>query len=352
MNKIYYFQQEVKIGDKIELNGHKVTVTKQLIKDLPDKFKVKSEDIPKYVECIKDIGSIRDAKWGEILKAWYDSDKSFPYRFESKYGENGYMNSESFYTFFKPSTKEAWLLQEAKRRYPKGTKFTILDNEVFTSDGKFRYNNSWSGHGDKRQTVQCAVVEDGVLDCSVWDSVSGWAEIVKPLFTTEDRVDIYEGDKCWFINSRELIKDENIDEANYGYWDGGSCDPLSKYFSTREAAEEYIAKHKEKTLKDYENELYAVTSISGYSVYSWLKDNDKKLYYTKVLQLIADDLNKHANEKSTVCTIAYVGGFSNYYGTESHTKTYSNGSIIFKNKEVAEKAIEIMGDKLNYIYKQ
>lgn len=343
MNKIYYFQQEVKIGDKIELNGHKVTVTKQLIKDLPDKFKVKSEDIPKYVECIKEIDGIRGAELGEILKSWHDPNKDFCYRFESKNGENGFGNLRAFYEHLKPSTKEAWLLQEAKRRYPKGTKFKdVHPNSSGLSKIKELIRNDFG----------IANIESNQYTYVCWwgnfnyfeESEEKWAEIVKPLFTTEDGVEIFEGDKCWFINSRELIKDENIDETNYGYWEGGSCDPLSKYFSTREAAEEYIAKHKEKTLKDYENELYAVTSISGYSVYSWLKDNDKKLYYTKVLQLIADDLKGEVDDSiEIICA-------PNYYSTVH--ASMSRSSVKFSSKSAAQKAIKIMGDKLNYIYKQ
>ena len=326
--KIYYMTQPVEIGDKVIVNGVTLKVTEQLIEDNPDLFKVAEEqEILEYVECTK---LVRGNTWpaiGEIL----------PVTKPDCNGQQAIHNvcmvgSILYKNCFKPSTKEAWLLQEAKRRYPKGTKFRSAaqpDKRIIISDGIF---NIWaSGAG---------VSTNGML---IYYN-DQWAEIVKPLFTTEDRVDIYEGDKCWFINSRELIKDENIDEANYGYWEGGSCDPLSKYFSTREAAEEYIAKHKEKTLKDYENELYAVTSISGYSVYSWLKDNDKKLYYTKVLQLIADDLKGEVDDSiEIICA-------PNYYSTVH--ASMSRSSVKFSSKSAAQKAIKIMGDKLNYIYKQ
>jgi len=176
--KIYYMTQPVEIGDKVIVNGVTLKVTEQLIEDNPDLFKVEEEQeaqiVPEYVECIKEIDGIYGAELGEILKSWYDPNKALCYRFASKNGENGYGNFQSFYRYFKPSTKEAWLLQEAKRRYPKGTKFRSAaqpDKRIIISDGIF---NIWaSGAG---------VSTNGML---IYYN-DQWAEIVKPLFTTED----------------------------------------------------------------------------------------------------------------------------------------------------------------------
>jgi hypothetical protein len=52
MNKIYYYQQEVEIGDKINFNGLNIEVTERLIDDNPDKFIVKNVETIQYVKCI------------------------------------------------------------------------------------------------------------------------------------------------------------------------------------------------------------------------------------------------------------------------------------------------------------
>jgi hypothetical protein len=356
MKIIYLEEKEVKMGDKVSLNGAVVTVTQQLIDDLPNLFKVQDEQeiMPEYVECIKEIDEIRGAELGEILKSWYDPNKSFCYRFASKHGENGYDNFESFYRHFKPSTKEAWLLQEAKRRYPKGTKFTIIDNKTFTSDGKFKYDESWRGHGDERQTIQCTVKEEGVLDSSVWDSVLGWAEIVKPLFVTEDGVEIFEGDEYLYIND---AFDINVICAIKGC----QSEYVKARFSTREAAEEYIAKHKGKTLEDYENILLQnfskvevdVVMVDKSDMYLWMKEYEEKSYYSIVLQLIADDLNGESEPKlgnDGVCAINFDWRGDGKYNVDSWEATHT-GKVLFSDRVNCKKAIKIMGDKLNYIYK-
>lgn len=54
----------------------------------------------------------------------------------------------------------------------------------------------------------------------------------KPLFTTEDGVEIFEGDKCWFIDDNFTIAN-----FNYGCWIGGG---RGKYFYSKAVAKEYI----------------------------------------------------------------------------------------------------------------
>jgi hypothetical protein len=346
MKIIYLEEKEVKMGDKVSLNGVEVTVTQQLIDDLPNLFKVEEEQeaqiVPEYVKCIKDTGVYRGAKCGEILKSWYSPDKSFPYRFESKYGENGYMNSESFYTFFKPSTKEAWLLQEAKRRYPKGTKFkNPSTGKICVASGIY---NFWPY---RRNSIE-NVTEEGLPYCD-----GQWAEIAKPLFTTEDGVEIYEGDKCWFLLNEDITSGKEFSDIHYDKW-VGSDKEKGKYFSTREAAEEYIAKHKEKTLEDYEKELLTDSKIYRNKadmwtyptdIYRWLRENEPKLYWSKVLQLIADDLNE-GKCVNRIFIKRHGGDYIPVFDKES-----LRGTPMFASKSDAMKAIKIMGDKLDLIYK-
>jgi hypothetical protein len=349
MSKIYYYQQEVKIGDKVVINGVALKVTEQLIEDNPDLFKVAEEqEMPEYVECIKDAGSIpKIVKKGKIVRATYKSGDAFPYRFETVAGENGYGNSKVFFEHFKPSTKEDYLLQEAKRRYPKGTKFKSgADNDRIRTVKEYGAYTPiefyWcTSYGEP--CIRSAMYNPSDFCSNPCVYVDGqWAEIVKPIFTTEDGVEIFKGDEYWWFYDG---LDPKIMHASDGAHENSGKKPNAKYFSSREAAEEYIAKHKEKTLEDYEKEIDDITSISGYSVYSWLKDNDRKLYYTKVLNAIADDLNdgKCVNR---IFIKRHGGDYIPVFDKES-----LRGTPMFASKSDAMKAIKIMADKLDYIYK-
>ena len=61
-----------------------------------------------------------------------------------------------------------------------------------------------------------------------------------PLFTTEDGVDIFEGDKYYFVITSSFLQGTNIAREKKGPKDY----PLYKYFSSKEAAEEYILMNK------------------------------------------------------------------------------------------------------------
>ena len=76
-----------------------------------------------------------------------------------------------------------------------------------------------------------------------------WEEVLEPLFTTEDGVEILEGEEFYFVDS---------------FWEIGKgkatvgCKKITlmKEFSTKEAAEKYIDENKPKfSIKDIENTL-------------------------------------------------------------------------------------------------
>ena len=106
-------------------------------------------------------------------------------------------------------------------------------------------------------------------------------------------------------------------------------------------------------IEDYENNLFESMQTNVYSsnnrhyfsVWSWIKDNEPKLYYTKILQLIADDLND-----------GWVADFSNHEdkwlikeGGSDWTMRHNYGAVPFKSKDLAEKARAILGDKVKYL---
>ena len=124
-----------------------------------------------------------------------------------------------------------------------------------------------------------------------------------------------------------------------------------KYFYHKENALAYIKKHKEKTLGDYENMLLRtnIDSINAREVcwfYHTLKGKEPKLYYTKILQLIADDLND-----------GWVADFNDVNQYKYSLREVGGGLAIFnlgiayfKSKELVEKARDILGDKVKFLF--
>lgn len=126
----------------------------------------------------------------------------------------------------------AWYIHSVKR---------LSDNEVFTIGDEVK-----SIHWEKGSSIiqnfdfknnKLIILEKGYnFDKSKWLSLEGIQHYKKPvLFTTEDGVDIREGDKFWYI-----------DACNTGFYKGVATvkTTYAKYFSTKEAAEEYILMNK------------------------------------------------------------------------------------------------------------
>ncbi len=67
----------------------------------------------------------------------------------------------------------------------------------------------------------------------------------QPLFTTEDGVQVYLGEDIYFVGTSYIItKHSNIDQRTFQSKFDLSDNPLCKWFSTKEAAEEYILMNK------------------------------------------------------------------------------------------------------------
>ena len=230
------------------------------------------------------------------------------------------------------------LLNKTKKDYPVGTVFRSFSGVMCTVKNRPRYSLGAYGSILIDDTY---VYRDG-----------RWAEILPLKFTTEDGVDIYGDMKTYAIYKEELVLEL---PSVYG---GNS--PTLIYFYHKENALAYIEKHREKTLKDYENILHANKKLLDYSSYyngagynvsvgvffNLLKANEPKLYYTKVLQLIADDLNdgRYIHERGQVSFhINKKGGVNLHMGDDE-------GCVYFKSKELAEKARDILGSKSEYLF--
>ena len=336
--KIYYLKQEVKIGDKVIIYNVDVEITQYIINNNPNLFTVEESEIkviPEYVKCIKGES---DCSYNIIGKI-YPVD-NYSYEDERLYIENDPVPicnidlsvdtvNEGRNIDYKSATQQDWdnqtLLDEAKEKYPIETKFksALIDNNCYKVD------NSYIGfyhNGD--------IIVNDPTGPSIYHN-GKWAK--KYLFTTEDEVDIYEGDESTAVRKKQM---QIVSTCNY---DGDGSDALL-YFSTKGAAEYYVAKHKEKNLGDYEAPLFTTNGIY-YRSFRWLKSHEPKLYYTKVLQLIADDLN--GDWKPNFSNI------DNKYQIDFTRKTCNihcggdEGCIYFKTEELVNKAITLLGDKIN-----
>jgi len=140
------------------------------------------------------------------------------------------------------------LLKYAYDNYPKGTKFKSLTRDAINiSSGIF-------------------IIDDNKIkdsNFSIAHSQFGWAEIVsdrKPLLTSEDGVDLYEGDKLFEVNKRNgnsnwyLVDADNglgywTVKANAGNWNLGEKEGfVSKAFSSEESALKWIEEQKPKEI--------------------------------------------------------------------------------------------------------
>ncbi len=291
MKKIYYLQKHpVQIGDVIEYAGIRAILTEKIIELNPELFKIEEE----------------------------------------------YSKQE--------------LLDYAKKHYPVGTVYKHF-NFKYTPKTNFFIATKTDYHFDSAGYFQNAIWGSGLNNFyGVVYHDGKWAEILKPKFITEDGVDIYGDMKTYLVHP-----DDSLDICFcYSLWNGDTEIKGSKYFYHKENALAYIEKHKEKTLDDYEEVLFergdSMICSSGvvyFSVYGWLKDNEPKLYYTKILQLIADDLNDgwvaaftNADEKWCISEKDII----------HYVKLRVHGPIYFKSKELAEKARVILGDKVKYLF--
>jgi hypothetical protein len=330
MSKIIYLKckMEVKIGDLIDLEGVNVRVTQELIDDNPELFEIK-EDIPEYVKYLGE-GPWTIFKINEIYKTDIDTLVGCRYRcLISPNSIAGQFIRPEEEIYFSHSSKEEFerqeLLKEAKKRFPVGSRFkSVVSKKIKTVD---------------RDTFRFALCSNGFTGIE-FSSLGGWvyhngqwATKLEPILTTEDNKKLYEGDEFWWISKTNfnvndgILQDSNLRDVYY--------------FSTEEAAEQWVKDNKSKTLEDYEEELLTYKT----PLYVELKEKESKLYWLKILSLIAKDLNK--GNKGEYFIIWDEVKFQPWE-IWSYDKYLEP---LFDTEENAQKAIDIMGeDKLNLIF--
>ena len=163
----------------------------------------------------------------------------------SKFGQyfSSHSNAES--VIFPSKTQRDWakyvkeketdgLLEEAKLRYPIGTKFKCL-YRGFNKVSLGTYSE-YSVNTSNEIWIQ---TEGNYPNGKIYEN-GKWAEIIEPLFTTEDGMDIYDGDKYWYVGNTSGGIFHEIANANRG----GKVHP---YFSSEQAAQDWIYKNNPKS---------------------------------------------------------------------------------------------------------
>jgi len=334
--KIFYNKkQEVKIGDIVSINDFSVPVSDELIKLNPNLFEnIDKVSGTRYWEFVGNADEFTKGKIYQLLAGKLITDTvAF---IDDNCKENGFSNNLKC---FKPSTKEAFerqeLLEEAKKRYPVGTKFILAHlSPRFKETAIIKDCETLRFETPNRFTIVTGTNNSDFLSkCVYYDGK--WAS--RYLFTSDDGEDIYESDRVWIVfkNSKTIdryavIVNNLSDVSHIG------C----KRFSTKEAAEAYVGSLKEKTLQDYESELLI------HDAWVWMFKNEPKLYWIRVLQLIADDICT-LNERYWV--IEYDESASDYV-TDNYKGYPQSSCVKFDTGENVDKAIKIMGDNLKNVF--
>lgn len=147
----------------------------------------------------------------------------------------------------------------------------LSDNEVFSVGDSVCLN--WYPSFDVKQPIErFEIVNDQMIvhyDCGCYQlkyaMLNPKHKPKQVLFTTEDGVDVYVGDKYWAINYKDFIGRP----VEYNAMLGCGQMPNLKNFSTKEKAEEYITLHKPSLSID---DIMNLADKSGYESLKYLKN--------------------------------------------------------------------------------
>jgi len=245
-------------------------------------------------------------------------------------------SEEDFRDYLKRELEES-----AKKRYPIGSYIVSLVKPYagIIKDYKFMLNSAdqlWMSCND----CNLKVYDNGV-----------WAEAKKILGTSSYGVTIYDGDTYFMVNAEyDIMKIK-----------AGENTDISKLFATETSAELWIKENNPRRIEYYENILLLNDeevkiphdfTANLWELYYWLKLTEPKLYWKKVYQLIADDLNDgwkpDWNNYTQLKYNVYV--YEDKYEI-SNCKFYNHGETYFKSADVTSKAVHLMGDNIKNLFR-
>ncbi len=238
---------------KADNDGHTYRIPKEIIENSNDWKLV--QEIPEYVELLIDCYGYIKGDIAKVVKelnsiSYYEV--NVPSRVSSsKLKPNvGYKIVD-----VKPSTKETYLKQELKNsiksmKHGEWYKITItfatqnwlfkfdkiVDETVFTFDYidlDYKKVNPWKSKN------LCNILNIKSLSPATQQEVEQYFpnEFKKPLFITEDKVDIFDGDNYWYINTTDSIMNPMCTAVKGKLYDHTN---KSHYFSTKAKAQEYL----------------------------------------------------------------------------------------------------------------
>lgn len=306
--KIYYLKQEVKLNQVIDFNGLKIKVTQDLINNNPNLFHVEEEKKVIGIDmlCIKPIHTYIKGNVYNSNGCWINWGTNFVKIDGIKYLKH---NSGFIHKYY-----------------------INID-----SNGNYKYYDTFGNECDKPNEIQfeLASTEEEYDLQEELQQLLDEAQKRYPVGTKLSKyhtVTLHPDKKTYLVYSNKSVE-VHVGDGTYFQVKGG---------------DEWFQVHKEpvKDLKYYEN-FYIDNSY-----YLFMKRVHPNLYYQLILQTIADDLNGDwkadwsYGETTKHCIQIHENKIEvEYYYTAKHPNTY------FKSKELAQQAIDIMGeDKLKLIF--
>lgn len=385
--KIYYLKQEVKLNQEIDFNGLKITVTQDLINNNPNLFHVEEEKFDtalcvrdylvfKKGETYKSKSNIVD-KTIKIFDVIHLTTESISNTFfvkidEVKYYKNsdGYIHKlyktinskgDAFHydiygnigwcpdvchKLFQVSTEQEYnKQQEIIKTIPEYVKHNE-SGMIFKTE--YKPNETYPIKFTKPNHItHCSVNQNVIIKCytpATKEEYDLQEELQELLDEAQKRYPV--GTKL----SKDLTVTLHPDKKTYLVYEDKKLmvhigDGDYTYVKTKDVDWRKEYKEPVKDLKYYEN-FYIDNDY-----YLFMKRVHPNLYYRLILQTIANDLNGDWNADwmnggSKYCINFYCGKIN----IDSHSYT-NNPNVYFKTKELAQQALDILGeDKLKIIF--
>jgi hypothetical protein len=359
MSPILFKGNPVNINDDIVIDDVIVRVTDQLIHSNRKLFRLLS-DIA-FVKCIRWQGNIFTV--GEIYRVVNE-------KIYNNANNPNWVELSSFSNSFEESSQPEFnsqahhlndeLMKTAKEKFSIGTKFlatstqtkglsTIKEDTVFYwNSGKTVITTSlYPGDIYKKETNEWAEIMPEYIKIKddVEQKTGRWAarepgKIYKVLdFKIADGCD----QPCYYVSKTTSILPSDCDICTKEEYELA----LS---STMPENNIVLFDYEGKLLLD-DDEVDADLNTNKWEIYYWLKSNEPRLYWSKVLEVIASALNEGWVPNWNDCDeLKYkIILLDNQFKVCSNN-AINHGSTFFKSKDAAQKAIEILGDKLKYLY--
>lgn len=179
------------------------------------------------------VGYLKIKLDADLLNIYEDDHEEFYTIWSVKHGWNGRV--------LKPETPT---LEEVKKRYPVRTRLEgrVIKHAFIQSD-VFSFHEKGSNANDTsyKYYCDCWTVQMSNQAVVLWSINEGWAEIIEPLFTTNDGKNIY-GDSQTSINYDEFYSVHLTTQLIVKFIKGDRHQSTSErvYFSTLELAEQYV----------------------------------------------------------------------------------------------------------------